>query len=358
MKKLSSLLFAVLVSTMMFGQVSMDLNVIGRVDANPRFTFDGEKPTFNWANTSVYTKLETTINENLSIMLVNHWAASGEELYPFGATPDLYKSTWMSDSSTWLDYLYVDYKINDNWSVRAGKDVIAIGGFEYDDWDWDVDYDLASAYWLGNAAYQWGVSGAWTNDAENTTFRLQAVSSPYSYYFDKKEDFVARPWMKGIGSYYLQHDGAYGCMGTRNALGFVHSGEDTGMLHASLGFQFYLLDDALTLGMDATNEYGINLDMNYFHNLYTAKYEPNEKIEILGKFGWQWDFAKGMGDVNFSEFNYFGGVSAAYFPLKDKKDLRIQATVACNPILDMWNERSNSLSVTVGVTYNLPIHIL
>lgn len=354
MKKLTSLLFAVLTSTMMFGQVTMNLNVIGRVDANPRFTFDGEKPTFNWANSCVYTQFETSINDKWTILLVNHWASSGEQLYPFGSTPDLYKSTWMSDSSTWVDFLYVDYKINDNWSVRAGKDVIAVGGFEYDDWDWDVDYDLASYYWLNNAAYQWGVSGAWTNNAENTTFRLQAVSSPYSY----NNDGVARPWYKGIGSYYFQHDGSYGIMNTRNAIGFVHAGENVGFLHTSLGFQVGLLDEALTLGTDVMNEYGVNAYVNAFQNLYTAKYEPSEKWEILGKFGWQCMSFKEIVGGSANEFNYFGGVSAAYFPLRDKKDLRIQATVACNPFLDIANERSNSLSITIGATYNLPIHIL
>lgn len=331
----------------------MDLNVIGRVDANPRFTFDGEKPTFNWANTSVYTKLETTFGENLTLMLVNHWAASGEEAYPFGLTPDLYKSTWMSDAATWCDYLYLDYTLG-NWSFRVGKDVIAVGGFEYDDWDWDVDYDLASAYWLDNAAYQWGGSVAWTNNSENTSFRLQAVSSPYSY----AKDGNARPWAKGIGSYFFQHDGLYGPIATRNAIGFVHSGENTGFMHASAGLQAYFLDETLTLGTDFLNEYGINIGTNYFHNLYTAKYEPSEKWEILGKFGWtaMTDKLPGLGKS--TDFLYMGGASVAYFPLNGKKDLRVQATLACNQMLDVLNARNNSLSFTIGLTYNLPIHIL
>lgn len=367
MKKLISLLFAVLVSTMMFGQVSMDLNVIGRVDANPRFTFDGEKPTFNWANTSVYTKLETTINEKFTILLVNHWAASGEGVYflpwdhkyqeivpyvPFGATPDLYTSTWMSDSSTWVDYLYVDYKINDNWSVRAGKDCIAVGGFEYDDWDWDVDYDMASTYWNGNAAYQWGVSGAWTNNSGNTTLRLQAVSSPCAYNLND----VSRPWYKGCGSYYFQHDGSYGIIETRNAIGFYQIGgfddnkfERHNTIHESAGIRANLLDESLIVGADILNEYTMEAKVNRFHFLATGKYiAPSEKWEVLGKIGIENLGYKGEG----SSTSIFGGVSGAYFPLKDSQDLRLQGTIAYNPYFN------KGLSLTIGLTYNLPIHIL
>lgn len=352
MKKLSTLLFAVLVSATAFGQVSMDLNVIGRVDANPRFTFDGEKPTFNWANTSVYTKLETSINEKFTIMLVNHWAGSGEELYPFGATPDLYKNSFMSDCSTWVDYLYFDWQINSNWSVRAGKDVIAIGGFEYDDWDWDVDYDMASSYWNDNSAYQWGVSGAWTNDSENTTFRLQAVSSPLAYNFNLE----SRPWYKGCGSYYFQHDGSYGIIETRNAIGLIQIGEllqnnkfdRYNTFHASAGARANLLDESLIVGADLLNEYTKEFESNHFHFLATAKYiAPSEKWEVLGKLGIENNSWSGNGETS-----VFGGVSGAYFPLKDSQDLRLQGTIAYNPYFN------KGLSLTIGLTYNLPIHIL
>lgn len=346
MKKLSSLLFAVLVSTMMFGQVSMDLNVIGRVDANPRFTFDGEKPTYNWANSSVYTQLETTFGEKFSLTLINHWAASDEEepRFPFAATPGLYTNIWKSSESTFVDYLYFEYKPTERFSLRLGKDCLAMGGFEYDEWDWDVDYDLASTYWNWAPAYQWGASIAWASEDESTEYRLQAVSSP-GYIFERDDEYVQRPWQHGLGAYNFQHTGEYGILETRNHVGFMMTKKNSGYLNAGLGFKFNVLE-GLALGVDFLEMYEIKLRNNYFHGIATAKYEPTEKWEVLGKLGYEnylFDSAKG--------YKVFGGVSAAYFPLRNSNDLRVMATLAGNTDLP-------GISFTVGVTYNLPIHIL
>lgn len=346
MKRLFSLLFAVLVGTMLFGQVSMDFNVIGRVDANPRFTFDGEKPTYNWANSSVYTQLETSFGEKFSLTLINHWAASDEEepRFPFAATPGLYTNIWKASAATFVDYLYFEYRPSDRFSLRLGKDCVAMGGFEYDEWDWDVDYDLASIFWNWNQSYQWGASIAWTNGSENTEFRLQAVSSP-GYIFEADDNYVQRPWQHGLGAYFFQHTGEYGIMETRNHVGFMMTKKNSGYLNAGLGFKFNVLD-GLAVGVDFLDMYEIKLHSNYFHTLATAKYEPSEKWEVLGKVGYE--------NYRFDDqpgYRVFGGVSAAFFPLRDKKDLRIMGTLAGMTGLP-------GISLTVGVTYNLPIHIL
>lgn len=366
MKKIFSLLFAVLVGTMLFGQVSMDLNVIGRVDTNPRFTFDGEKPTHNWANSGFYTDLEMSFGDYVSMSLVNHWAASDENpKFPFMATPELYKSTWTSDSDfgTWCDYFYFDFTPLERFSIRIGKDMMAMGGFEYDDWDWDVDYDLASTLWQNLTTYQWGASIAWNNEAETTSFRLQAVSSPFSY--NSKD--IARPWHNGLGSYFFLHEGEYadGVFETRNSLGYIANDTASGLLNAVLGFKANVCE-GLSLNVDLFDAYyvgGKNPKENIFHTLGVVKYEdPAEKWEIMGKFGYENGWFRSsvfdLEDNEMSRHQFFGGVTAAYFPLREKKDLRIQATLACNPYLDYSAERNKSLSFTVGVTYNLPIHIL
>lgn len=346
MKRLFSLLFAVLVSTMLFGQVSMDFNVIGRVDANPRFTFDGEKPTYNWANSSVYTQLETSFGEKFSLTLINHWAASDEEepRFPFAATPGLYTNIWKASAATFVDYLYFEYRPSDRFSLRLGKDCVAMGGFEYDEWDWDVDYDLASTFWNWNQSYQWGASIAWTNGSENTEFRLQAVSSP-GYIFEADENYVQRPWQNGLGAYFFQHTGEYGILETRNHVGFMMTKKNSGYLNAGVGLKFNVMD-GLSVGADFLDMYEIKLRNNYLHAIATAKYEPSERWEVLGKVGYEnflFDSEKG--------YRVFGGVSAAFFPLRDKKDLRIMGTLAGMTGLP-------GISLTVGVTYNLPIHIL
>lgn len=361
MKKLISLLFAVLACTMMFGQVSMDLNVIGRVDANPRFTFDGEKPTYNWANSSVYTQLEGQLGERVSFTLVNHWAGSGEELYPFGLTPELYKSTWMSNANTWLDYLYFDFKINKNWSFRIGKDVIALGGLEYEEWDWDCDYDLCSTFWNEIPAYQWGASFAWTNDSENTSFRLQATSSPFSYL--KNGSGIARPWAYGIGQYYFLHEGSYGIVDFRNSIGYMDAlnyngkGHAAGVLSVCLGGRINVIEDMLSVGAEGLILHDIDGGISTGHAIANLRYQSsNEKWELMGKFGYECNYHRV--ELQSGKHRFLAGATAAFFPLKGKKDLRIQGTIAHHPYFDFCNDRNASLSITVGLTYNLPIHIL
>lgn len=346
MKRLFSLLFAVLVGTMLFGQVSMDLNVIGRVDANPRFTFDGEKPTYNWANSSVYTQLETSFGEKFSLTLINHWAASDEyePRFPFAATPGLYTNIWKASAATFVDYLYFEYKPSDRFSLRLGKDCVAMGGFEYDEWDWNVDYDLASTFWNWSQAYQWGASIAWTNGSEDTEFRLQAVSSP-GYIFEADENYVQRPWQNGLGAYFFQHTGEYGILETRNHVGFMMTKKNSGYLNAGIGLKFNVMD-GLSVGADFLDMYEIKLRNNYLHAIATAEYEPSERWEVLGKLGYENFLFDGDKD-----YRVFGGVSAAFFPLRNKKDLRIMGTLAGMTGLP-------GISLTVGVTYNLPIHIL
>lgn len=388
MKKLFTIICTLLACPALYSQVSLDLNIIGRVDANPRITPAAEKKaSFNWANTSLYTHFELGFADKLTLSIINHWAASDEEhLYPFASTPALYTDSWKSDCDTWLDCLTLEWTISDNWSLRLGKDYIAIGGFEYDDWDWDCDYDLCSPFWHENSAYQWGASVAWTSDSGHSTFRLQAVSSPYSYKKigeseikdflanPKEFEFVARPWMRGCGSYYFQYTANHQFFDLCSSIGFVQQndmfGSDKiyGLINAALGARFKLIDESLSIGVDFLNYhnpfdlgalesmqvpalgellpymYGVK---NMFHNLYTVKYvDPAEKWEVLGKFGLQ----------NYAGENcFFGGVSAAYFPLRECTDLRLMATIACNPWI---NEGLAPLSITIGLTYNLPIHIL
>ena len=60
------------------------------------------------------------------------------------------------------DWLTLTYKFK-NWSVSAGKQVVAIGGYEYD--KAPIDLYFCSEYWNNIACYQMGVSGSYTTTA-------------------------------------------------------------------------------------------------------------------------------------------------------------------------------------------------
>lgn len=59
------------------------------------------------------------------------------------------------DSTDWLEIKYDTGKFD----VSAGKQIVAIGGWEYD--RNPVDIYSASLFWMNVGCYEWGVSGGW-----------------------------------------------------------------------------------------------------------------------------------------------------------------------------------------------------
>ena len=54
------------------------------------------------------------------------------------------------------DWVHLTYKVNDNWSLNGGKQVVGIGGYEYD--RAPIDLYFCSEYWNNIPCYQLGVS--------------------------------------------------------------------------------------------------------------------------------------------------------------------------------------------------------
>lgn len=74
------------------------------------------------------------------------------------------------------DWITVNYS-TDKWEFSAGKQVVAIGGYEYD--RAPIDIYFASEYWHQIACYQFGVSAAYKYG--NTKLLGQICRSPYDF---------------------------------------------------------------------------------------------------------------------------------------------------------------------------------
>ncbi|MDE7149747.1 MAG: hypothetical protein K2O01_04985, partial [Bacteroidales bacterium] len=70
----------------------------------------------------------------------------------FNSTQDFFEAT---------DWAYLNYDINRNWRVSAGKQVIVIGGYEYDKAPIDVYFYSDFCNFLP-ACYEFGISGQYT----------------------------------------------------------------------------------------------------------------------------------------------------------------------------------------------------
>jgi len=184
-----------------------DFQLIPRFEFNPYFTpgktGDGSSG-YTFGNSSFYTLIEGAFSEHVSFTFSNHWLAAPH--FGIGETKALYSNTLHSNSNNWVDVARFDFSFG-NWEFTVGKDCIATGGFEYEDWDVDVDYLLAaedkpllaSTLWYNLPGYQWGAKAAY-GIGEHTCLALQMTTSP----------FGERPFASGIFAYSAQWKGNYG----------------------------------------------------------------------------------------------------------------------------------------------------
>lgn len=76
-----------------------------------------------------------------------------------------------------IDYVYLNYAVNNNWTLSAGKQIVNIGGYEYDLAPIDI-YTL-SEFCNNIACYQFGASASYLLDGGKDMFTLQLCQSPF-----------------------------------------------------------------------------------------------------------------------------------------------------------------------------------
>ena len=149
---------------------SAGITIVPRVDFNPVF-YGGTEKEVTLGNSSLYSLFEGNITDNLSFSVCNHWLSSESK--------SLYQNTWHSDDVSWCDWANLTYSFG-NFYVTAGKDMVSMGGFEFDQYDFDVHPDLCSSLWNNFSCYQWGGKFGFMNEDETQGISLQLTSSPYS----------------------------------------------------------------------------------------------------------------------------------------------------------------------------------
>ena len=327
MKRLVVLAASILLCTLAQAQgaddsgASAGITIIPRIDINPVF-YDGKYEETTLGNSSIYSLFEGDISDKLSFSVCNHWL-SAEPKY-------LYQNTWRSDDVNWCDWAYLEYAPG-NFALTAGKQVVTFGGFELEENDYEIHWDMMSSLYTFFQCFQWGLKAGWMNDAESTGVFLQAVSSPYG---EKPFDAMA---------YSLQYQGYYGPVSLLYSTNMIENWDGGYEWMFSLGNQVELGD--WTLQADLTNKVG-----NYYVPLLdgftvfgTAKCSPSDKWELIGRAGYE------RSTDDFARFHHETfGLAAHWFPLNSGRDLRIHAAAAYNTYYKMT-------SLTLGLMYYLHI---
>ena len=326
MKKLVVLAASILLCTLAQAQGASDsgasagITIIPRIDFNP--TFSGSDKEVTLGNSSLYSLLEGNISENLSFSICNHWLNPNPNF--------LYENTWRADDVNWCDWAYLEYSLG-NFLITAGKQVITFGGFELEEYDFDVHLDMMSGLWNNFQCYQWGGKIGWMNDSESTGLFLQTTSSPYG---EKPFDAMV---------YSMQYQGNYGPFSMLYSTNLVEDWDGEYQWIISLGNQLELED--WTLQFDVTNKVGNSetILQDGVTAFATAKFNPSDKWEFIGRAGYE----RTKGNV-FEFDNGTFGLAAHWFPLKNSQDLRIHAAAA-------YQSFFKYSSLTLGLMYYLRI---
>lgn len=100
------------------------------------------------------------------------------------------------------DFLYLQYRINDRWALRAGKEALANGGFEYD--AAPIDVYFYTQYWGNVYCFQLAGSVIYTDKSGHNSLTLQVSNSPYVHYSGDGNE-----WRQGLLGYSLMWSGKF-----------------------------------------------------------------------------------------------------------------------------------------------------
>ena len=312
---LSRLAFCAICCTPVFAQEADPENNVPQVSVIGRFDY----PFIPY----LYTLVEGNLGEYLSYSISNHWVSDEP------TTPELYQNTWRSDVLNWCDWANVSLNLG-NWSLTLGKDAMAVGSFEIDQYDWDSYWEINSTFWNNAQVYQWGGKLTYTTPSEASAFSLQATSSPFNF----------RPFDSKLMSYAAMWTGDYGIYRSLWSLNLIQyaSGKGENIKMFASGNQLDVTD-WLTLGADYL--FGYDQEATFHSFAFSADFFISDHFELLAKGGYEVSGTP-LFEMPY-ERSYIGG-ALQYYPLADSQDLRLHA-LACYDTLE-------GTLLSAGITYN------
>lgn len=245
------------------------------------------------------------------------------------------------------DWVFLTYKANDHWSFSGGKQVVGIGGYEYD--RAPIDLYLCSEYWNNVPCYQLGVSIAYTTRSGNDMFKAQVCESP----FNKKDE--------DMYGYNLMWYGSHGWFNSIYSANMLEYQPGKFIYYLALGNEFKLGNVRLQLDLmnRATNKHTFFFkDCSVMGELSCM---VSSKVNLFGKVTYDVNRTDTEGDYcvyTGTELTRVGG-GVEYFPLRDgNRNLRIHANF-CYSWGSNGNEAGTMLPkqsiVDVGVKWKVNI---
>ena len=354
------------------------LSIIPRAEIGALYDGNDKSYTPGFGNTSLYTLFEGNISPQWSFSVANHWlqadgwadAGSFDDAL-FSPSKDLYR--FDNNASNLIDWAYITYAPG-NFEFSLGKQMLLAGGFEFDEYDFNVNPFMASEFWNSFTCYQPAFSAAYSIPSIDSKITFQLATGPV-----------------GSASYALGWDGTYGplsikysalsyktqftddprelliCLGHSLELGsftlnldyFNHCGDPNALCEEDGYVQFPAVKGHTVVGSlswDAGEKWDAGIKCAFNGTDSKAPYGSGPDslprhpdiydgadVYVLGD-----DEIQNLGTIN-------GGVWVSWSPTADKEAFRIQAAAGVNSY--NYDQGEGSPFLTIGAIWNFSFNL-
>lgn len=211
------------------------------------------------------------------------------------------------------DWATVNYNV-DRWNFSAGRQVVGIGGFEYD--KAPIDCYFSSEYWNNIACYQFGVSASYAVGGKGDNLMFQFCESPFrrnALTVENKEMFA----------YNLMWMGSHGFFSSLYSVNMIEYLPGRFINYVVLGNRFAFSDFVLEL--DVMNR-AVGLDFGHDMSVMAdLSWHPLDRLSLFAKLTYDVNKSEQTGDLCVlpgTDILRVGG-GLEYFPLKSTRNLRL-----------------------------------
>lgn len=184
------------------------------------------------------------------------------------------------------DWMYIDWKVSDRWNLAGGKQVVYIGGYEYDRAPIDLYY--CSDFWNRFPdCYAFGASVSYNFNTQQPTATPQQPTTN-TLLFQICNSPFSRICERDLMAYNLEwfgHNGAWETMWSVNLIEQGHRTEQK-MLYVALGNRFGL-SDRVRLDLDVMSRSALNrVTMRDVSVMTELEVKATEAWTLYGKYTW------------------------------------------------------------------------
>lgn len=213
------------------------------------------------------------------------------------------------------DWAVVNYDI-DRWTFSAGKQVVGIGGFEYD--KAPIDCYMNSEYWNNIACYQFGVSVSYAVGGKGDNLMFQFCESPF-------RRNTMNPEGRELFAYNLMWTGRHDFFSSLYSLNMIEYMPGKFINYVALGNRFTFGNVVLELDLmnrAVSVDDFLGKDMSVMADLH---WSPLKRLDIFAKFTYDVNRSSKPGDLCVAPgtdiIRVGGGLE--YYPLKSTRNLRL-----------------------------------